>query len=67
MIKLTPARRAALTYYLWLADKSGPKPKSSRDPRVLQYLCDEGLLDNVGHFYGPLLGITAKGRAALAG
>lgn len=73
--KLSQVQVDALRYYADVAmrnelrQKGLPRPArigvKVPDPRPVATLCDLGLLTNVGNFYGPVYGLTDKGREVL--
>lgn len=69
-MKLTTPQVRVLRYYRELGDKVPRADRTEKrpfapNPRVEKALLDLGFLQNIGHNYGPLYGITDSGREAL--
>lgn len=69
--KLTPAQLKGLSYYKYLALPSeerkalraARKNPSHPDPRVIQALCDKGIIEVYKYDHGPIHRLTESGEA----
>lgn len=67
---LTTAQKSGMAYFAALTLGRDEKRRalaslSHPDPRTIEALLKKGLIQVVGHNYGPLYGLTAAGRQTL--